>query len=101
MKSWRGRLAAASVLRSVPGWRQRGVAGGITDSATASSLPAGWRQEAAKQLSELVEGGIAVDVDRCERQACRCPPVLLVCRCTGSTRLNIVGTNRCTTAGMQ
>ncbi len=73
MEGWRARLAAACVLRALPGWRSRASSGGITGSMTAASLPAGWRQEAAKQLSELVAAGIDVDVDRWKHTRAHAP----------------------------
>ena len=71
MEGWRARLAAASVLRALPAWRSRGSSGGTTGSMTAASLPAGWRQEAAEQLSELAAAGIEVEVDRYNLHICR------------------------------
>jgi len=84
MEGWRDRLAAATVLRALPGWRQCGSADGISGSVTAASLPAGWRQEAAKQLSELAAAGIHVDVDRYKPHPyCYLILLLVCCHITG------------------
>ena len=61
-QAWRDRLAAASVLRALPGWRLRGRAS-PDGRDTSSSLPEHWRQESAEQLNELTSAGIEVDLE--------------------------------------
>ena len=60
---WRDRLAATSVLRTMPGWRGR-VRADADGREMASPLPERWREEAAEQLHDLVSAGIAVDTER-------------------------------------